>query len=162
MTQGLVGLPESADIKIGDCEIEIRNHKLTNDAGLFGKMLEVIQLSNSDRYTLAEFEDHQISFETAIECCANELEDNIWVMALAMFYKYGICEIIDADEENGRAVAYIYSKGDTGRQVAHQIIEKIRDCANWTELYDTLHQDSKFQKKTRKRIKEEIKQWYKV
>ena len=143
MPQSLIQLPETASFEIRGWDIIIRNHEITDCFGLFGLIFRIANGHRTGRNILFEFEKHKISFEAAIECCAYELENTTDVLASAMnwrYYSYG-----DFDQICKTDAIFAFTKSDAGRIIAGQFVEKIRSCDNWKELYDEMHQTSRFQ-----------------
>ena len=103
--------------------------------GLFDKIMCIVQDSHSDVHTLTQFEKYGISFEATIEYCAKEIE---YKEARLVRIIYKICSL----DETGDITTNIseseiqdLSKSVSGRKMAEQLIEKIRSCSNWEELY---------------------------
>ena len=159
MAQDLTQLPETADFKIGMWPITIRNHKVTDENAMFGSIIWIVNRTDLGRDVLNKFEKHGISYEAVIECCAKELEENPKVLDFFIKWMYVI--------RNSKEPTVGFSKSKRGRFIADQLVEKIRSCDNWGELYDEMQMTSKFQKdmknriilelKEQNRIKEEIK-----
>ena len=145
MPQSMTKMPEEADFDISLYPVTIWNHKVEQLGGLLGVITGIIRDENMDRNTLYQFEEHGISFETAIEECVCELENNTDTLG----------NIVAWNKMHGKTTETLYkdwddackfSKGVTGRNIAEQYIEKIRSCNNWDELYDEMQQTSKFSK----------------
>ena len=148
MPQSLTGLPETANIMIGGYVITIRNHGIRGSRSLFENIMTVVyNNSNENREILVEFEKYKVSYEAVIERCAMEIEKDTAVLVNVVFY--------DEDENQLLHDAWggllKFSKSDAGRVMAGQLIDKIRDCNNWGELYDEMQMTSKFKKEIRRR-----------
>ena len=159
MPQSLTQLPEMTDMKILGWEIKIRNHNVLGyfDSGLFAIIMGIMDDYDCDRKTLYQLEKHGISYEAAIECCVREIEH---ISSVFTGFIWRHCEpfkMIDINVEKNYEKVHDFSESVGGRMIADQIVEKIRSCENWGELYDELHMSSRFQKEMENRIKKEIK-----
>ena len=156
MPQSLIQLPKEAEFKIAGQIITISNRMVVTRMGLFDKILDIVNYPYSDIKTLMDFEGHGVSFEAAIECCANELEWNMDVITDLIYHNYYTKRVykngMDCNWDKIRA----FSTGEAGRIIADQFIEKIRDCDNWEELYNEMLYTSKFTKDMKKKIMKEI------
>ena len=141
MPQSLIQLPETADFKIIRYHVKMKNHVFPGD-GLMGRIIAIIGSEISNRDTLYQFEKHGISFEAAIECCAAELEQRAWILENIIFWIY--CIQKRPTNKYVTRVLPDYVKSVEGRKIAAQLIEKIRSCSDWGELYDELKITSKF------------------
>ena len=150
MPPNMLQLPKEADFLICGWQIYIQNHRAVKGYNLFPRIMGIIRSVNSDRQTLTEFEKHGISYEAAIECCAEELEENPGVLVWFISWMYVI--------RNSKEPTVGFSKSKRGRFIADQLVEKIRNCDGWVELYDELHHSSRFQKEMKKRIIKELKE----
>ena len=143
MPQSLIQLPKTADFKMGNRNVKIQKHQVLNEEGLFVILRSAIRTAPYNRQLLHKFEDHRISFEAAIEYCIRELEEKPGVLADVIYWYY-------FDLWNGRDVRENeledYSKSITGRKIADEFIEKIRNCSSWEELYDEMRRESEFNK----------------
>ena len=159
MPQSLIQLPKIADFEIGMCPVIIRSNKVIQIGGLMGNILYIIQNAESDRNILYQFEEHGISFETAIEECARELEYDIETLGNFIYWNMNYIQVSAGMTTNKDLdIIYKFAESEAGKKIAAQFIEKIRGCNNWEEIYDELHQKSSFQKEMKNRIQTEIKQ----
>ena len=171
MPQSLTQLPKTADFKIGGRWIVIDDHEVVSGDGLFSGIIYYVNSPYFDGQILYEFEKHGISFEMAIEECVRELEPDIKTFA-RVIRDNGIYASIISDNDIYTSMMTDYrpdwnsrrdfTKSLGGRKIASQLIEKIRSCGNWGELYAELQHTSKFSKDMKNKIKEEIIQWCKV
>ena len=157
MPQSLILLPERANIRILGWGIEIREHKVVGWGGLWGRIINIIEDTESHRGTLYQLEKHGLGYEAAIEWCARELEDNAYILAQFIYLNYNTDRIREMVGENVMNIIHVFSKGVTGRKMADQFTEKIRSCENWQELYDELHPASKFNLDMKNKITVELK-----
>ena len=150
MPQNLIQLPEEADFTILKHYVTVRNHRIVFNDGLWNKILEIIRDSCADIHTLYWFEKYGISWETAVECCAGELENNPEILAntIRRHYQYN-------PECYGEYWQPLldFSKSVAGRTIAGQHIEEIRSCDNWGELYDKLQITTEFSEDMKEKIK---------
>ena len=160
MAQSLIQLPKGARFNVGLCFIIIHDHKIINTWGLLGHIMWIIEDSFSDRETLYQFEKHGVNFETAIECCAQELEDDTKVLVRAIYNYHRPEQILYLDERNYTGTRRQFSASPAGRIIAGQLIDKIRSCDDWGDLYDKLHPTSEFWKEMGSRIKRDTIQWH--
>ena len=154
MAQSLIQLPKDAQFSIAGWDITIEDHMITNNYGLFGTIINMINSSNSNEKTLVEFEGYKISFECVIEECARELEQDTMILAWFIFKEYAVTDL------NEQIVRFV--KSEAGRIIAGQFVEKIRSCDDWSELYDEMQHKSRFQQDMRNRIIGELEQCRKV
>ena len=152
MPQSLIQLPKEADFKIDGRDIEIWDHKFGNDGGLIWHIICIIHSPFSNRETLTELEKHGISFEAVIEYCVTELERDIDIRTHIINWYHNIRNYLECNTTDEWIAIYNFSKSMTGKKIADKLVEKIRSCDNWEELYDELHRDSRFQKDLKKRI----------
>ena len=160
MVQSLVRLPENADIKIGRWYVSIKNHRVVTTCGLLGRILGMIDDPDTDIGILSEFEKHGVSYEAVIEECVAEF-DRISVIKYIMrfVYKFKMNGVyVEEDQE----IFNSFSKSDIGVTLEDKLVDKIRSCRNWDELYNEFHSTSKFSIDLKKIIKEEITQWHKT
>ena len=157
MSQSLIQLPEEADFEILEWDITIRNHEVQEE-GLFGTIIAIIKSSLSNKKTLEEFEKHKVSYEAAIEWCARELESDPWILEGVIWWHYNPKKLKEIKNKDTWSVISALSTSDAGKSIAEQIVEKIRSCDNWGDLYDEMQMTSKFQQETRRKIKMELKQ----
>ena len=153
MGQSLTQMPKKTDFKICGWEISIMEHKARGSEGLYGRIVFIVEDPESNRDTIQQFEKYGISFEAAIECCAEELEENPGVLAWFISWEYDM-------GDSGFIAGF--SESEAGRSTATQLMEKIRSCDNWVELYDELHHSSRFQKEMKSKILKELEQCPKV
>ena len=157
MPQSLTQMPQRADFVIDGQTIEIRDHKVKSSSGLFGIMIRIMEGDESDRQSLCQFEKHGISFETAIECCAHDIENDVYVLGNIIFWNYDIKETKESGTFEHLNAVLAFSESTAGRTIAEQFIEKIRSCDDWEELCDEMHPTSKFYKDIKNRILKELK-----
>ena len=158
MTQNLIQLPKEALFEVGKRLITIMDHKVMNRWGLLDTILLIVRSFDSDRQTLYQFEEHKVSFEAAIEYCAAELEHDTDALFCVVYGKYAIQNIRGLGIDKTYYLIEDFSKSVAGRKIAEQLIEKIRSCDNWGELYDEMLYTSKFTKDMRKRMIKELKE----
>ena len=159
MAQNIVDIPESADVQIAGWRMIIQNHKIQEFDKLFCKMMQIADDRNCTRKTLTEFEKYNISYETAIEYSADELENNMNTLAEVIHWYYND-DFIEKMGTNGKWDELLrFSKSNAGRNIADDIIDKIRNCENWEELYDEIHTGSKFNKDMKKTVMEAMRKW---
>ena len=104
-----------------------------------------------------QFEKHGINFEAAIECCCGELEENEQILACAIYWSYDELEKIKMHPLDDMPDAIlVFSRSAAGRKIAAQLIEKIRSCDNWEELYDVFHYTNKFYNDVMSGIEDEL------
>ena len=160
MPQSLTRLPEEVEFKIGEWHVTVQNHVITEDMGLFGIIMNIVTSSDLDRKALLEFEKRGISFEAAIECCVEEIENNTDILAKVLWWHYDTYKISEMPcDHRYLNPTYDFSKRDAGRKIAVQLVEKIRSCENWGELYDELNLKSQFQKEMEYKIISEVKEY---
>ena len=128
--------------KIG-WSIKMYNHKIADGDTLFGSIIWIIKLDDGNQM-LNKFEKHGISFETAIERCAKELEENPGVLEFFITW--------DCGWKKSSQSAASFSESAAGRIIAGQFVEKIRSCGDWVELEDELDMSSRFRKDMYNRI----------
>ena len=170
MPQSLTQLPETADLQIDEWPICIRDHKVLDDDGLFGEIMGIVNSLYVDRNELKQLEEHGISFEAAIECCAGELGGNekIHGWRLLRFINWHPEDMEECHtsyrimDKYGDALTLNFSNSTAGRRIADEIVEEIRQCENWGELYDKLHMTSRFQKDINNKIRRKMEQCLKV
>ena len=159
MTQSIVQLPETAYIRYRGDYLKIENHRVLHLGGLFGMIDHIVNRLESDRDTLSELEQHNISFEAAIECCITELEDNPDILADFIFWGYKIESLRNRGVRNAnRNEIIVFAGTPAGRDIVGDITDKIRDCNNWADLYDMIEPGSDFNKNIRQKIRAIIKQ----
>ena len=156
MGQSLTRLPKTADFEIRGVVIQIRDHKCNSYWGLWGKIIDFIEYSETDKEHLRQFEKHGISFETVIEECVHEMEHDADILANFINLYYS-ARFIKSEMER-RKRTYAFSKSDAGRRIAGQVIERIRSCDNWDELYDEFKRTGKFRTEMGHIIESELKQ----
>ena len=144
-------------MKIGGWSIHIDDHEVVGVDGLFGNIMYIIIYKYSSWKTMADFENHGISFEAAVEECVRELE-NKYILAIISNYLCDFREIVSDAKKNLKDMRINFSRSKTAQDIADQFVEKIRSCENWQELYAELHPTSKFNKEMRRRAIMEIKQ----
>ena len=157
MPQSLTRLPKTADIKMDNWDITIRNHKMVNTVGMFPKIMSIIDDLKFNVQTLYQLEVHGISFEMVIENCVDGLENNVGVLA---DYIWGdncrnsdwIATIGDSSWDQ----VLVFSKSVAGRNIAEQFIEKIRSCDDWQQLCEEMRLTSRFSRDMRQKI---LKEW---
>ena len=158
MPQSLIRLPKKADIEIVEVRIEIRDHKVPNKGGLMWFIMYLIQNHYSNKQTLVELEKYGVSYEAAIEYCAEEWEHDVNIRAYIISEYHSKWHSLETDTEDAWEYMINFSKSVTGIKIANQFVEKIRSCDNWGELYDELRQNSRFQKDMKNRIINELEQ----
>ena len=158
MPQDLTQLPAEAEFTIGGWIVKIQDHKCANDSSLFCIIVSNIYNQYFGRQTLRQFEEHGISFETVVENCVVELEGDTNTLTRAISWHSFINGTEYSPLETNWNKIRNFSRGVAGRAVADQLVEKIRSCNNWEELYDELHLTSKFNKALVSRVKREMKQ----
>ena len=158
--QSIVEFPKTVNFNICGWPISIYNHTVKVIGGLCTVLMSIVKDSKSDRNTLVKFEDHGISFNGVVEYCATELEDNPGRFATIIWGHYDVGRL--QNKADIKCILAEFSKSGTGLVLAEKFADKIRDCANWEELYDILHPDGDFQKNITSKIREAIKQWYKI
>ena len=156
MPQSLIQIPKDAHFKMGSYHVTIQNHHIQYSNGLFNQIMNTIQHSHSNWQQLTEFENHGISWEMVIECCARELEENVDVLAY-LIWMYTAWEIKIEYMDDSMEEIKVFMKSDAGGRISDLFIEKIRNCNNWQELYTELHPKSSFQKEMKSRILREVK-----
>ena len=164
MEQNLIQMPKTAYIELRGRHISLENHMITGTGGLTSGIIDIISMDTiegekSDRQILSEFEKYGISYEAAIEYCAEEIEGNTEVLACMVVSCYGDWLAIDW---RCRKASDDFSESAAGRKIAEQFIGKIRSCNDWGELYDELRLESQFNIDMRNRIITELKQCRKV
>ena len=150
MPENLLQLPATAKFMIGQRNIAIRDHRVLQIDGLFGRILSIINDSNSNMETLLEFEGHKINFETAIEECAYELQVHAQILMDVIWWHY--------DSASEHDACLDFSAGDRGRMIADIFIEKIRSCDDWQDLYEEMQLTSKFNRDMRNMVETELEQ----
>ena len=149
--QNLIQLPKNAEIQILGWGIGIRNHAMISPFTLIESVIGIIQDVRSDWQSLCQLEKHGINFETAIECCIDELENRTDPLEHIISNYYNICEF--KDDENVDVDNLVeFSKVEAFRAATCQLVEKIRSCDDWQQLYEELHTSSTFQKGMKTRI----------
>ena len=155
MSQSLTRLPKTAKIKMEGWNITIENYRVTHGSFWYITLL-LIGNSSQNRDTLYKIEKQGFSFEMVIEYYIRELEEDAEVFAGTIDRHYGIRYIEDGFITWEELVAF--SKSVAGRKIAEQLIEKIRSCDNWDDLYDEMQPTGKFHTEMKQKIKEELKQ----
>ena len=158
MPQSITQLPKTAEFHIGSCPVTIRDHRVITRGGLTGYIMDIVNKTDTDRNQLYEFEKYGISYEAAIECCAQELEYDTMTLAKAIYNYLDREGIPYFDEHNYPEAGLRFSECVTGRKIAEQFIEMIRSCDNWEDLYQEMQLTSRFHKDMKGRIKAEVKQ----
>ena len=156
MPQSLTNMPKTAEFAMPGTYIEIQDQKSVGFWGLFNSMLHIIQDSDSDRQSLSEFEEYGISFEAAVEECIRELEHDTDVLLNSIDWYLSIGESVKIADTNESLIPF--SESAAGRIIADQLVEKIRSCDNWEQLYDEMDPVSRFSCNMKKRIKEGMRQ----
>ena len=160
MPQSLTQLPRTTNFEIGGSDIIIQDHKCENEEGLFGNIVGIIDIQPFEMHALYEFEEHGICFEAAIEECVAELENQIDVLALAIYW-HGFIDNIPKNDKAIRESKWVcirnFSASVAGRALVDQLVEKIRDCDDWDELYCELHRTSKFHKEMSSKVQKWVK-----
>ena len=159
MSQSLILFPKEAHLEIMGVSTGIRNHRVITRGGLTGFIIGVVWRPESRTELQVQFERQGISFEAAIEECARELEYDEKVLADLVINHY-INRIKWGGDvtEMDRYRINSFSESKTGRIIADQYIEKIRNCSNWGELHDEMQLTTKFHKDMKRRILKEVKQ----
>ena len=158
MPQSLTGLPQTADIKINGYVITIRDHKVKYWYGLYYQIMSIVEKSNTNRHTLTQFEKYGISFEAAIEYCVAELEHDTYAFSELILYIYlWKNEGLSKNITDYKHKCDVFSASMEGRKIVEQLVEGIRNCNDWGELYDQVNLSTKFHKDIKKRISMEIK-----
>ena len=147
MPQSLTRLPEAVHIRIGIWEIEIVNYKIKKGKSFLGFMMDIIASYNWKEF-VDEMQKHGISYESVIETCAEEIEHNNGVFANIAAFHYKALKTHDDSK--------IFSKSVAGRRIADEIIERMRQCENWQELYSIMIKESETSKDIRNKI---VKEW---
>ena len=160
--QSIVGFPESAEIVICGWNIEIQDQKAANEGGLFWDIMAASRMPDCNRQSLSQFEKYNISFESVINYCAEELEENPETLADILFTHYKIRVIMHKDIYDRHNKFVSFSASPAGRYIADQYAEKIRDCDSWQELYDVAILTGVFQKKVRDTATRELEIWLKA
>ena len=155
MPQSLTLLPQTGDFEIKGCPITVRDHRVVSNDGLIGEIMYYVNCPDFDGQILYEFEKQGFSFEMAIECCIRELEEDAETFADMISGHYNIVDIRHV--YIGRRNWIAFSKSVAGRTIADQLVEKIRSCENWGELYDEMQRGSKFGKEISNKITVEFK-----
>ena len=173
MTPNMIQLPENVHVCVperdqnvidGVCtrNLYIINGKITSDPTLFEWMLRLtegdMEISDNGVYapinptgiskndwdsTVKEIESQGITYEAFIEKCVSELDcyERIFERIPAYFgiekiiYKYGT-----------------FSSGEVARGLAQYIIDVMRNCGDWDELYNMINKDSIFRWEIKKQI----------
>ena len=158
MPQSLTRLPETAQFVIGNCQVTIRDHRIVDSKGLFGKILWMARNKECDANTLCQFEKHGISYEAAIECCAHEMENDTSILADTILLGYIILKYEKILTGNTVERIRAFSKSMAGRSIANRYVDTLRNCDNWEQLYDELQPTSRFQKEMKSTVNREVKQ----
>ena len=156
MPQSLIQLPKTADFKIGGWYIKITDHKIESINNLFDCIVGIIIDPRFDRQILYQFEEHGISFETVIEECARELEEDPEVFAWSRYRDRNSWFL--GCKHTDRAHLLAFSESVAGRKIVELVVEKIRSCDNWDDLYDEMQLTTKFNENMGKRINKELKE----
>ena len=155
MSQSMTQLPKDAKFRMGGWNIKIQDHKVEYPYGLFDCIVDIISDYRSDRQTLYQFEEHGISWEMAIEECIRELEEDTKMFGESTYWhnNKGVTgnKYVDLDSR------IAFSESVAGRKIVRLVVEKIRSCDNWDDLYDEMQLTTKFHKDMRKRINKELK-----
>ena len=146
MAQNIVRLPESAVINAGRWLLTIKNHAVITKYGLFTGIAGAIREGHWDE-VLKQLKSGEFSYESVLEQCVAEIETNQKAFTYAIWWNY------DADLTYTKAKEFI--KTDAGVSLGIKIVDNIRDCSNWDELYKELHPKSKFSRDIQKIIKRE-------
>ena len=151
MVQEIVKLPETASISIGWRDLVIDNHKVTSEEGMFYWAVAVVAGYDWD-VAVSRMIRQKISYEAFIECCAAELENDINTLANMAWWHTDMKNRIECN-------AFVSSPG--GKNIAMEIVEKIRGCDNWNEFRVLFQEESDFKDELRLRFNEEYGAWSK-
>ena len=154
MPQSLIGLPKEADIMFYDwIKVRIRDHQFEKGSDIFDATMYIVNERKSHRDILIEFEKYGISFETIIEECVCNLENDTDVLTQLICHHYEIKETLFYDDEiDCWDRSREFSESETGGKIVNQLVEMIRSCGNWGELYEHMHLANKFQKDLKSRV----------
>ena len=167
MAQSLVQLPETAEISCFGTWLKIENHGVVNNDGLYNWILGSISCGEWND-VLPQMKQQNISFEAVIETCIEELDDTInFVPIVNRYHDDDIDKSAIEDATSARDIAMKtfgdkyeaiveFAWSNAGKELASDIIDKIRDCHNWNELY--IFANDKFHGKVEQRIMNGIKQ----
>ena len=156
MPQSLIQLPKTAEFVICGERIRIKDHRFMSSYSYFFKIMSIIKDSKSDSDTLYQFEKHGISYEATIEHCAYELEHDADALFNVIYWIYRIRNITGANINKNWNVIGDFSESGAGGKIAEQIIEKIRSCENWGQLYEEMHPESRFSEDMKKKTRKEM------
>ena len=156
MPQSLIQLPKEADIIAGykGTLLSIRNHKVVPTGTLFEWILRLIWNHNSWGNAVTLMEKKGLMFEAVIECCVRELEDDTGLLARVGLWDQDIWYAVNPPD-NADA-NYAFSESDAGRNIAAQLIDKIRSCNDWEQLRSEMNHTSGFYQDLKVRY---IKEW---
>ena len=169
MTQSIVGLPEKAKIKIRGFNISIKNHKVTGPLGFLDRMLWLIREDRREwENAVSQMQAQQISFDTMIDTCACELDNDYKILGrvIAVHYNFekewNITDVNTGDDSETFKRADEFSKDISGREIAEKIIDEIRDCVSWDHFLGVMNTESVFSHGIKKLIRKEVIKWYKI
>ena len=162
MPQSLTQLPKEIDVDIDHMwHVPIKNHLIERPDYLLYTVTCVIDSPRTDKNTLFQFEAFGVNYESFTVACSDILKnDPVGSLCRVLFFHYGMCNYL-TDMPNGQSerrhdLIFRLLKSRLGKIYADILVEKIRSCDNWDDLYEEMHHTSKFHKYMRGRIEEEI------
>ena len=148
MVQDIVGLPEKAELKVEDWYLKIENHQVVTKTG--GLLLWMLHTIRNDHWNEAvrKMKKAAISYEAVIEQCCAEMENEENIAWLIGFYSDFYLDGKDRTE---------FINSPAGMQITRDVIDKIRDCEDWSEFCDVMQWGDNFQQEIGRRSLEQIR-----
>ena len=144
----LVTFPKTARIRCKkQPDLDIENHKVRYSYGIFFWMLGVVRSNNWDEM-LTQFTKWEIKFHVVKDTILEELGDTEHLAFLIHMRYDGRLEM---------DILKRYFASMEGNRTSGKFKKWIKKCENWTELYNTLRFDEKFELEIIDRIKRECK-----
>ena len=150
MSQNEIRLPKSASISIDGYELEITDYE--PEEIYFHSWIK--ELANSEGWGQGIWDkvvrvmvSQGIKLEAVINSCVDELGigDSFGEMII-MEYQY--------EDDNYSTHAYNFSNSPAGRQLAQDIVLKMKECRSWDQLRVMMKEDGDFQKDVKRRIRQ--------
>ena len=154
MTQSMTRLPKSAEIQALGNTLVIKDHVITSEWNLIEWIFQVINYQDRDIWNnmVKDLDANKLSYEAAIECCAQEIEDDYDTFGNIIYCHYDIKKYTCRDAEEHLQAVLAGSHSQECIKISEQFMEKIRSCDNWGDLYDEMQSTSKFIENMKKQI----------
>ena len=149
MGQNLVGLPKEAHIRLGMWILEIKDHRIQGNDFIW-RWLCLVTREHHWKEVAKTLDENGVTFEAVIETCVVDFEKNHDILAWMMGTHLGA--------GLKWAESMEFSKSATGRAAADRIIEDIRQCDDWEDLFNRTNLNSEWNDYLRDIV---IKDWRK-